>query len=197
MSVVVTGGSPGSVYVVAECDPTAFTLLANGESPSDACDSRDDAVIAVDAGGAATVDMQPHAVLTTALGPGDCRSEQCFIAVESQYSTGGSTLLVQDISFASTACDSAKACALPADAWDPSLEASPRRPGVRPRPRPLRRPGQPGPRPRRPKPATPGNPTDLPGHRRAGRQPHRPGAVTGPYSVGLPGPGGAGHAGDR
>src|SRR5580700_291989 len=35
VSVVVTGASPGSVYVAAECDPEAFTLLADGESPQD------------------------------------------------------------------------------------------------------------------------------------------------------------------
>src|ERR1700678_4567712 len=110
VSVVVTGASPGSVYVAAECDPEAFTLLADGESPQDACDSRHNAVIDVDAGGGAAATMEPQAVLTTALGSSDCRSEQCFIAVESLYSTGGSTLLVEDISFSSSACAAAGSC---------------------------------------------------------------------------------------
>ena len=124
VSVVVTGASPGSVYVAAECDPEAFTLLADGESPQDACDSRHNAVIDVDAGGGAAATMEPQAVLTTALGSSDCRSEQCFIAVESLYSTGGTSLLVQDISFSSSACAAAGSCTTPADAWDPSLGGS-------------------------------------------------------------------------
>ena len=74
VSVVLTGASPGSVYVAAECDPTAFTLLSDGESPADACDSRHNAVISVDAGGAAAATMHPQAVLTTALGASDCRA---------------------------------------------------------------------------------------------------------------------------
>jgi Neocarzinostatin family len=183
VSVVVTGGSAGSVYVVAECDPGAFTLLAKGESPSDACDSRDDAVIAVDAGGAATVNLKPHAVLTTALGSSDCRSEQCFIAVESQFSTGGSTLLVQDISFASTACASPKACALPADGWDPSLNAGPSAtataapaPATTATSRASKR------------PATPGSPVSFPITAGQAGSLTASGSVTGPYGSAFPAP---------
>ena len=33
VSVVVTGASPGTTYVAVECDPTAFTLQAEGASP--------------------------------------------------------------------------------------------------------------------------------------------------------------------
>jgi hypothetical protein len=187
VSVVVTGGSPGSVYIAAECDPTAFTLLANGESPSDACDSRDDAVIAVDAGGAATVDMQPHAVLTTALGSSDCRAKQCFIAVESQFSTGGSTLLVQDISFASTACASSKACALPADAWDPSLDASPSTAPAVIAPA-VTTPAKATAKAKAPKPATPGSPTTFPVTAGQAGSLTAPGSVTGPYSAAFPAP---------
>jgi hypothetical protein len=189
VSVVVTGGSPGSVYIVAECDPTAFTLLANGESPSDACDSRDDAVIAVDAGGAATVNMQPHAVLTTALGSSDCRAEQCFIAVESQFSTGGSTLLVQDISFASTACASAKACALPADAWDPSLNAGPSAaPATTTAPATAKATTAKATGRASKSPATPGSPVTFPITAGQAGSLTASGSVTGPYSAAFPAP---------
>jgi hypothetical protein len=134
VSVVVTGASAGSVYVAAECDPEAYTLLGEGAAPSDACDSRHNAVMAVDAGGAAAVTLQPQAVLTTALGASDCRAEQCFIAVESLYSTGGSTLLVQSVTFSPSACAGAKACTTPADAWDPTIDGTAAVPAASPAP---------------------------------------------------------------
>jgi hypothetical protein len=192
VSVVVAGQSPGTVYVAAECDPTAFTLLANGESPSDACDSRDNAVIAVDAGGAATVDMQVHAVLTTALGSGDCRSEQCFVAVESLYSTGGSSLLVQNINFSSTACDAAKACALPADAWDPSLNtgSSAASATASPAAGPLTttRSTARATAGASKRPATPGSPVTFPITAGQAGSLTASGSVTGPYSAAFPTP---------
>jgi hypothetical protein len=190
VSVVVTGASPGSVYVAAECDPTAFTLLSDGESPSDACDSRHNAVIAVDAGGAAAATMQPQAVLTTALGSSDCRSEQCFIAVEAVYSTGGSTLLVQDISFAPSACDAPKACTTPADAWDPSLGAAPTAASIA-----ASTAASPVPAANRKatshpshRPATPDDPVTIPVTAGQAGDLTAPGAVTGPYRSPFPAP---------
>ncbi len=121
-SVLISGASAGTTYVVVECDPTAFSLLAQGASPSDGCDSRHNAVVTVDAGGAAATTLQPQAVLTTALGPSDCRSEQCFIAADALYATGGSSSpLVAGISFSSGACSGRHSCTPPADAWDPSI----------------------------------------------------------------------------
>lgn len=184
VSVVVTGASPGSVYVAAECDPTAFTLLSDGESPSDACDSRHNAVISVDAGGVAAATMQPQAVLTTALGSSDCRSEQCFIAVEALYSTGGPTLLVQDISFASAACDAAEACTTPNDAWDPILNTAPAVAASTPvptaAPKTASHPSH--------WPATPGNPVTIPITAGPAGDLIASGAVTGPYSSAFPAP---------
>ena len=121
VSVVISGVSPGSVYVVVECDPTAFTLLAAHASPSDACDARHNAVVTTDAGGAAATVLHLPAVLTTSLGSGDCRKVQCFVAAESQYSPGTAPLLLQNVSFAATACAARKACTTPDDAWDPTL----------------------------------------------------------------------------
>ncbi|HEV3280606.1 MAG TPA: neocarzinostatin apoprotein domain-containing protein [Acidimicrobiales bacterium] len=127
VSVVLTGASAGSTYVVAECDPTAFTLLARGQTPSDGCDGRHNAVVTVDAGGVAATTLQPQAVLTTALGASDCRSVQCFIAIESVYSTGGPTVLVGDITFSANACSAHHACTPPDDSWDPVLGGPPTR----------------------------------------------------------------------
>jgi len=121
VSAVVSGVSPGSLYVLAECDPTAFALLAAHASPSDACDSRHAAVVATDAGGSAATVLHVPAVLTTSLGPADCRKVQCFLAAESQYSPGSAPLLVRNVSFSPTACAARTACGTPADAWDPSL----------------------------------------------------------------------------
>lgn len=124
VSVVITGASAGSIYLAAECDPRAFTLLASGESPADACEARHNAVLTVDAGGVAATTLQPQAVITTSLGAGDCRAIQCFVAVESLYSTGGPALLLQNITFSPSACTKAKTCVTPSDSWDPSLPAS-------------------------------------------------------------------------
>lgn len=121
VSVVLTGASPGSIYVVAECDPEAFTLLGKGESPSDGCDARHNAVVTADAGGAAAATFRLQAVLTTALGSGDCRSVQCFVAMEAVYSTGGPSVLVGDVAFAAGACHGRHTCTTPEDAWDPVL----------------------------------------------------------------------------
>jgi len=184
VSVVLTGASPGSVYVVAECDPTAFTLLSEGEEPSDACDSRHNAVVAVDAGGAASATMQAQAVLTTALGSSDCRSEQCFMAVEAQYSTGGSTLLVQDIGFAPSACNAAKACATPLDAWDPALNRAAAVSAAPLQPRTARELASHVSH----HPAVPGRPVTIP--ITAGRSGDlvAAGTVTGPYRAAFPAP---------
>ena len=124
VSVVVSGASPGTTYVAVECDPQAFTLLGKGESPADGCEARHNAVITVDAGGVAAATMQPQAVVTTSLGSSDCRKEQCFVAVQALFSTGGPGLLVQNITFAPTACTATKSCTPPADSWDPSLGAT-------------------------------------------------------------------------
>ena len=121
VSVVATGTSPGTTYVAAECDPTAFTLLAQGASPADACEARHNSVMTVDAGGVAATTLQPQAALTTSLGHSDCRLVPCFVALEALHSTGGPSILVQDIAFATGACARRGSCAPPADAWDPSL----------------------------------------------------------------------------
>ncbi len=132
VSVVVSGVSPGTTYVTVECDPTAFTLLAQGASPADACEARHNAVITVDAGGVASTTFQPQAILTTSLGSSDCRAVQCFVAVEALHSTGGPGILLQNISFASGACDRRGSCTPPEDAWDPVLGITPSATGTAP-----------------------------------------------------------------
>lgn len=184
VSVVLTGASPGSVYVAAECDPEAFTLLADGESPSDACDSRHNAVIDVDAGGGAAADMQPQAILTSALGSSDCRSEQCFIAVESLYSTGGSTLLVEDISFSSSACAAAGSCTTPADAWDPSIGGASGAGSAAATPVTATSAASPVHK----RTATPGSPAVIPVTAGVAGDLTGSGAVTGPYTSAFPAP---------
>jgi hypothetical protein len=125
VSVVVAGASSGSTYAVVQCDPTAFTLLGNGQSAEDACDPQHNAVVTIDAAGVAAVVIQTPAVMTTSLGAADCRVVQCFVALESLFSTGGPSLLLQDVTFAATACSAPDSCQTAADAWDPSLDAQP------------------------------------------------------------------------
>ena len=119
------GASSGSTYAVVQCDPTALTLLGNGQSAEDACDPQHNAVVTIDAAGVAAVVIQTPAVMTTSLGAADCRVVQCFVAVESLFSTGGPSLLLQDVSFAANACSAPDSCQTAADAWDPSLGAQP------------------------------------------------------------------------
>ena len=199
VSVVVGGASAGTIYVAVECDPTAFTLLADGESPADACEARHNSVIAVDGGGVAASTLHPQAVLTTALGSADCRQVQCFIAVESLYSTGGPSLLLQDISFAPSACSASGACTTPDDAWDPSL-GTPVYPSVSaPVSAPAPAPGTTGDgtgrhqraasRLRRSdRPATPGAPVTVAVTAGLAGDLTTPGSITGPYSSPFPAP---------
>jgi hypothetical protein len=185
VSVVITGASPGSTYVAVECDPMAFTLLSKGESPADACEARHNAIITVDAGGAAAATMQLQAVLTTSLGSSDCRAEQCFVAVEALFSTGGPALLVQNISFSAAACGARKSCTPPEDSWDPSLNTSSLSA--------VQRPVEAGPpsvatpqiRSSR-RTAIPGKPVVLPVTAGQAGDLTAPGAITGPYTSPFP-----------
>ncbi len=191
VSVMVTGASAGTTYVAVECDPTAFTLLAKGESPADACEARHNAVITVDGGGVAASTLQPQAILTTSLGAADCRQVQCFITVEALYSTGGPSLLVQNIAYAASACSAAGSCTTPDDAWDPTLGVPPVGPAQRltgtvasPRSRSrgtahLRRSNL---------SAVPGTPVTVAVTAGQAGDLTSPGAVTGPYRSAFPAP---------
>ena len=187
VSVVITGTSPGSTYVAVECDPMAFTLLAKGESPADACEARHNAVITVDAGGVAATTMQIQAVLTTSLGSSDCRAEQCFVAVEALFSTGGPPLLVQAISFSTAACNARKSCTSPNDSWDPSLNTSTLSATHRQVEARVLSPATPQIR-LASRTAIPGNPVMLPVTAGQAGDLTAPGAVTGPYSSPFPSP---------
>jgi hypothetical protein len=126
VTVGVTSGSYGTTYAVAVCDPEAYTLLSRpSASLQDACDSRYNTLMTVDAAGAAQVSMNIPAVLTTALGAADCRRVQCFMAIAALHSTGGANILVQDLTFSPDACAAPGSCTTPADAWDPSLGTGP------------------------------------------------------------------------
>ena len=180
VSVVITGASPGSTYVAVECDPTAYTLLAKGESPSDGCDSRHDAVFSVDAGGTAATTLQPQAVITSALGAAHCLSVQCFVAVESLHSTGGPALLVANITFSPSACAKSKACTTPDDAWDPSLNSASRSGTIVSA---VTHPTLTAPPSKRRPSATPGSPVVLSLTAGQAGDLNGPGAITGPYSA--------------
>jgi len=191
VSVVVGGASAGTTYVAVECDPTAFTLLAMGESPADACEARHNSVITVDGNGVAASVLHPQAILTTALGSADCRQVQCFIAVESLYSTGGPSLLLQDISYAASSCSAPGSCTTPDDAWDPSLGT----PVYPPAPAPGTTAGVTRRHPRAAfrirragRSATPGAPVAVPVTAGRAGDLTTPGSVTGPYGSAFPAP---------
>lgn len=169
VEVRVSGGSYGTTYEIVECGPKALLLLTERSANlEDGCDSRHAAVVTVGAGGQAAASMHLPAVLTTALGAADCRGSTCFLALDALHSTGGASILVAQLHFASNACAAPGSCATPADAWDPSLGAPP---AVRP--------------------AAPGPATKAPGPVQAptvvALQPvpagdlTAPGAVTGPF----------------
>ncbi|HEV3132011.1 MAG TPA: neocarzinostatin apoprotein domain-containing protein [Acidimicrobiales bacterium] len=191
VSIVITGAGGGSTYVAVECDPTAFTLLAKGQSPADGCEARHNAVITVDTGGTAAATLQPQAILTTSLGSADCRQVQCFIAVESLYSTGGPSLLLEDINYAASACSAVGSCTSPDDSWDPSLGApvlgaargqTATGAAARPRQKPKFGVG------RSSRLATPGRPATVPLTAGSAGDLSGSGTVTGPYLSTFPAP---------
>ena len=78
----ISGGSYGTTYAVAECDPKAALLLPEPSSSlQDGCDSRNSTLVTVGAGGSASVSVDLAAVLTTSLGASDCRNQRCFLAI--------------------------------------------------------------------------------------------------------------------
>jgi len=182
VTVRVSSGSYGTTYAVVECDPKALLLLLQpSASVQDACDSGHNAVMTVGAAGVATTAFQVPALLTTALGGADCRKVRCFIAVEAIHSTGGLGTLVQDLSFAATACAAPGSCLVPADAWDPSLGAAP---SAHPAPTaghtaPGGGAGPPGPE------GTPGSPLVVAVQPTVAGDLTAPGSVTGPFTGSL------------
>ncbi|HMK96503.1 MAG TPA: hypothetical protein VK425_03090 [Acidimicrobiales bacterium] len=125
VTIRISGGSYGTTYAVADCDPTALVLLAEGSSSlQDACDSRHNTMLTLDEQGGAQATLSLPALLTTSLGKADCRHAQCFLAAVpvNPPSTVPLPLVVQ-LSFARDACAAPGSCQLPADAWDPSLGA--------------------------------------------------------------------------
>jgi hypothetical protein len=126
VQVRVSGGTLGTTYVVADCDPKALLLLLEpGASPQDDCDSRHVGLMTVGATGQAELTMDVPALLTTALGGADCRKVACFLAVYALHYLGGARLLVHSLGFAASACAKPTSCIVPADAWDPSLGPPP------------------------------------------------------------------------
>ena len=122
----ISGGSYGTTYAVAECDPKAVLLLPEPSSSlQDGCDSRNTTVVTIEADGSASVSVHLAAVLTTSLGAADCRKQKCFMAIFALHSTGGGQFAVQGLSFSAKACAAPGSCVTPADAWAPSLGPPP------------------------------------------------------------------------
>jgi len=118
----ISGGSYGTTYAVAECDPKAVLLLPEPSSSlQDGCDSRNTTVVTIGADGSASVSVHLAAVLTTSLGAADCRKQKCFLAIFALHSTGGGQFAVQGLSFSTKACAAPGSCLTPADAWALSL----------------------------------------------------------------------------
>ena len=120
VSVVLRGAKPTSVWAVAECGPGALSFYLDHSHPSqDGCEQRTSWVVPVDAGHMAALSVSLHAVLTTAVGSVDCRTSQCFIALQELTSVDGSGLKLANVSFAPEACASARSCRTAPDAWSP------------------------------------------------------------------------------
>ncbi len=119
-SIVATGLVPGTTYVAVDCGPKAYTLLEDG------CDNRHDSVLFVDGSGVLAGTLAVQAILSTADGPVDCRTAVCAIAIFALYQpAGGPSLLIQNVSFSSSACSAPGACRLPAVTRLPNPQATP------------------------------------------------------------------------
>lgn len=120
VSVRLKGAPIDSDWIVVECGPQAISFLTSHASPTqDGCEQRATWVMPIDSAGQGAIVVTAHAVLTTAAGAVDCRSQSCFVAAE-QWPSGGLELF--PLSFAATACRfSFLGCTPAADAWDPLL----------------------------------------------------------------------------
>ena len=120
VSVVLRGAKPTSIWAVAECGPDALTFYLSGSRPSqDGCEQRASWVMPVDAGKMGALSVSLAAVLTTAAGAVDCRTSQCFIALQELSSIDGSGLKLANLSFSPAACASPRSCRTAPDAWSP------------------------------------------------------------------------------
>ena len=120
VSVVLRGAAPTSIWAVAECGPEALSFFVSGARPSqDGCEQRSSWVMPVDAGRMGARSIAVAAVLTTAAGAVDCRTSQCFIAVQELSDIDHSGLKLADLSFSTAACQAPRSCRTAPDAWSP------------------------------------------------------------------------------
>lgn len=137
VAVAASGLETGVTYVIVECGPQAVTIISGGWpdgdiNPEDGCDAQSAVVRFTGDGSTMSATTQVHVLLNAAVGPIDCRSDQCFIALFPL--AGSAPLHIQNLTFGADACDGAGSCV-------PGT-----RPGIA---------GAPTPRPARPTPAPP------------------------------------------
>lgn len=117
LSAVSTGTTPGSTFVLAECDPTALAIFSGAlppeDNPQDGCEEQRDTVLFSDPAGVVAGTLHAEAVVSTAAGTQDCRVVQCFVALFAL--AGGPAVQLANLAFSSTACASPGSCAVPAD----------------------------------------------------------------------------------
>ncbi len=113
VSVHASGLHAGVTYIVVECGPEAIAILAgswpDGDvNPEDGCDAQSAVTLFTGDGDTVSGSTRAHVILNAAVGPIDCRAEQCFIALFPLR--GDAPLYPQNLTFAADACAAVGSC---------------------------------------------------------------------------------------
>lgn len=108
-----TGLPAGATAAVVECGPAALAIKA-GSGPHgdtnapDGCDAQSALIRFTGDGATMNASIEVHTILNAAVGPIDCRVEQCFVALFPI--AGGAPLSLQNLTFAASACAAPGSC---------------------------------------------------------------------------------------
>ncbi|MBS1848147.1 MAG: hypothetical protein JST73_07695 [Actinobacteria bacterium] len=113
VSVTASNIDSGVTYVIVECGPVAYALLGGhgpdgDRNPEDGCDAQSAYIRFTGDGSTVHADVTVHVILNAAVGPIDCRTEQCFIALFPL--AGSAPTQPENITFGANACAAAGSC---------------------------------------------------------------------------------------
>ncbi len=101
ISVVATGVDPNATLVFTQCGSAALKIftgqLPPDINPADGCNAQRNTILYSDSQGVVAGTLAVNSVMSTAVGPDDCRTDSCFVALFVLHGSGGP--LIQSLSF--------------------------------------------------------------------------------------------------
>ncbi len=101
VSVVATGVDPNATFVFTQCGSAALKIftgqLPPDNNPNDGCNAQRNTIVYSDSQGVAAGTLQLNSVMSTAVGPDDCRIDSCFVSLFVLHGSGGP--FIQNLTF--------------------------------------------------------------------------------------------------